>query len=721
MSREKKESPIARPIYPPEMDRRGFLKKLGVLGGGVIVSMTIGTPLVLARAPRSGFLGAKIPEDFNAFLRIGTDERIVCFTGKIEMGQGTMTSLPQLLAEELDAPYDNVDIVMGDTGLCPWDAGTFGSLSIRHFGVFLREAAAEAKGILKELAAEYLMCPVNRLATENGAVFDTANPVSRVTYGKLTKGKVIERRLKKVPPLKKAGDRKIMGTSIMRRDAYDKVTGRAKYAADFQPEDLVYAQILRPPAHGAELVKADVAEAKKVKGATVIREGDFIAVLHKYPDVAEKALSLVKAEYTTPKTGVNDKTIFDHLVKNAPAPNINDGKGDVEKGAGEADFVFEETYLDGYKAHAPIEPHAAVAVMLDGRMIVKASTQAPFTVQRIVADALKMPIDDVRVITPYVGGGFGGKVASRQAVEAARLAKLTGKPVQVAWSRSEEFFYDTFRPASVVKIKSGVTKDGKMVLWDYHVYSAGARGAEQFYDIPHYKITTYGHWMGNDGGHPFDIGPWRAPGASTNLFAREIQMNLMAAKVGMDPFEFRMANLSDERMIGVWKAAADKFGWKSDKPVSGRGYGLASGIDADTYVAFMAEIDLDRSSGAIAVKRIVCAQDMGFVVNPRGALLQMEGCITMGLGYALTEDMHFTDGRQIDRNFDTYKLPVFSMLPEIETVLVENPDHPPTGGGEPAIIGIGAAIATAVHDITGVMPRQLPMNPERILETIKAA
>lgn len=706
------------PVSSAAMDRRDFLKRMGMLGGGILVSFAIGDSSAWARTARSGFLGAGVPEDFNAFLRIGTDERVTCLTGKIEMGQGIITSLPQMLADELDVSYDAVDIIMGDTDLCPWDAGTFGSLTTRVFGVFLREAAAEAKGVLKELAADYLICPLERLKTENGVVFDRDHPENRVTYGHLTKGKVIERHLKDVPPLKKPDELRIMGQSFPRRDAYEKVTGRAKYAADYQPRGMVYARILRPPAHGARLVGVDVSAAEKMDGVKVVREGDFVAVLHRYPDVAAKALAAVKAEFTEPKTGVNDKNIFEHVVKNAPPPVVEDQKGDVETGAGLADFLVEETYYDGYVAHAPIEPHGATAMMEDGRMVVYASTQGPFSVQRSVAGALGMPMEKVRVITPYVGGGFGGKNPSGQAVEAARLAKMTGLPVQVSWTRAEEFFYDTFRPASVIKIKSGVDKAGKMVCWDYHTYSAGDRGAEQFYEIPHYRVVTYGGWHGGSGGHPFAIGAWRAPGASTNTFAREIHLNLMAARLGVDPLEFRLANLKNKRMIGVWKAAAEKFGWTPAKPPSGRGYGLASGIDADTYVAFMVEIDLDRDKGRVAVRRVVCAQDMGLTVNPRGARLQMEGCLTMALGYALTEDIHFSDGRLFDLNFDTYQLPTFTMLPKIETVLVDNHDHAPTGGGEPAVIGMGGAIATAIHDITGAIPRQLPMTPERIKEAI---
>jgi nicotinate dehydrogenase subunit B len=696
------------------MDRRQFLKRLGILGGGIVVYCTFGDSSLLA-ASREGYLGSNIPTDFNAFLRIGTDERVTCLTGKIEMGQGPITSLPQMLADELDMSFDNVDIIMGDTDLCPWDAGTFGSLTTRHFGPFMLEAAAEAKGVLIELAADYLICPIDRLKTENGVVFDKDNPSNRVTYGRLTKGKIIEKHLKKVPPLKPVSEYRISGKSFLRRDSFDKVTGKAKYSADIRLPGMLYAKILRPPAHGSELVKADTSAAEKITGVRVIREGNMVAVLHELPDVAEKAARAIKAEFKSPKTGIDDKNIFQHFLKSPPAPDIASQGGSLEQGEKLADIIVEETYLNSYVAHAPMEPHAAVAQYEKDKLTVWASTQTPFPVQSLLAQTLNMKLENVRVIPPFVGGGFGGKSASRQAVEAAILSKTVGRPVQVAWSRAEEFFYDTFRPAAVVKIKSGLNKAGQMVLWDYHVHQAGQRGSELYYDVPNHREAVYGGWRGPGREmHPFAIGPWRAPAANTNTYARELHINLMAAKAGVDPLEFRLKHLKDKRMINVLKAVAAKFGYTPAKLPSGRGYGIACGIDAGTYVATMAEVDVNKSTGAVQVKRVVCAQDMGFVVNPEGARIQMEGCITMGLGYALTEEIHFKDGEIFDMNFDTYQLPLFSWLPKIETVFVENNDLAPQGGGEPAIINMGGVLATAVHDAAGAKVLQLPMTPDRV-------
>jgi nicotinate dehydrogenase subunit B len=304
-------------------------------------------------------------------------------------------------------------------------------------------------------------------------------------------------------------------------------------------------------------------------------------------------------------------------------------------------------------------------------------------------------------------------------LEAARLAKLTGKPVQVAWSRGEEFFYDTFRPAAIVKIRSGTDGSGHIALWDYVVYFAGSDGAELFYDISNHREISRGSWQGASGSHPFATGPWRAPGTNTNSFARESQMDLMASKLGKDPLEFRMNHLRETKMRRVLSAGAQKFGWTPSSAPSGRGHGLACGIRSGAYVATFAEVEVDKSTGKVHMKRVVHAQDMGLVINPEGAKLQIEGSVTMGLGYALAEEIHFRDGEILDLNFDTYQIPRFSWLPEIETVLVDD-DSPPQGGGEPAIICMGAVIANAIYDATGVRMVQLPMTPERILAAMQS-
>ena len=696
------------------VDRREFLK---LTSTGLLVACAVDALFGRLDASTMQGRGGGAPADVNAYLHIGADGRITCLVGKIEMGQGAMTSLPQLAAEELDVPLESVDVVMGDTDLCPYDAGTWGSLSIRQFGPVLRAAAAEAKTVLLQMAAERLQVPVTDLAVDAGTIIHRTDRAKRVTYGQLTEGKRIERRLEGRAALEAVSAFTIVGRSAPRRDGIEKVTGRAKFAGDIVPPGALHARILRPPAHGATLASVDTSAAENVPGVRVVRDRDLIAVLHAQRDQADKALGLVKATYTPSPSRLTDESIFDHVAKTASAGNAAARGGDLAVGESLASIKFDETYRKGYVAHAPMETHTAVAAVENGKVTVWAGTQSPFGLKAQIVSALGLTPDNVRVITPYVGGGFGGKSTSSQGVEAARLAMAAGVPVRVVWSREEEFFYDTFDPAAVLTIKSGLDAARKIVFWDYSVAGAGGRGAAQFYDIPHHRTQVRGNAAGL---HPFATGPWRAPGANANAFARESQIDIMAARVGMDPVEFRLHNLTDARMRRVLETAAKAFGWTPKPGPSGRGVGVACGSDAGTYCVNMAEVKVDKSTGHIQVVRLLAAQDMGVVVNPDGAKQQMEGCLTMGLGYCLGEEEHFKNGELADTNFDTYQMPRFSMVPKIETVLLDSPDLPAQGGGEPAIVQMGGVLANAVFDAIGVRLRWLPMTPARVMAGIKA-
>jgi len=696
-----------------QQNRRDFFKRFGAGIFIVIALNDVATAQEEAARPRGGRPG--MPSDFNAYLRIAEDGHVTCYTGKIEMGQGIITSLAQMLAEELDAPFDSVDVVLGDTDLCPWDMGTFGSMTTRFFGPALRAAAAEARAVLLELAAEALKVPPSQLVAKNGVIFEQQNPANRVTYGQLAKGRKIERQLKDKPALKDISKFTISGQPVTRRDGEGKVTGKAQYSADIRLPGMLYAKILRPPAHDAKLKSVNTAPAKEIAGVQVVRDGDFVAVLHEFPDVAEAALEKIKAEFEVPEATYDDKTVFEHLQSVAPNPRVLRRGGDLEEGRKLAVKNIEATYLNSYVAHSPMETHAALASIENGKATVWASTQNPFGARGEIAQAIGFDAQNVRVITPFVGGGFGGKTHNRQAVEAARLAKAVGQPVQVMWTREEEFFYDAFRPAALVKINSGVDGSGKLVFWDYDVYFAGERGAEHFYDIPNHRTASRGSGFGGPASaHPFATGAWRAPGNNTNTFARESHIEMLAAAAGIDPVEFRLKNLNDQRMIRVLKTAAERFDWKPAQAPGKRGFGVACGIDAGTYVAAIAEVAVDKKQGTVQVKRVVCAQDMGQVINPEGAMIQLEGCITMGLGYALTEEVHFKGGKVLDTNYDTYKLPRFSWLPKIEGVLIAANETPPQGGGEPSIVLMGAVLANAIFDATGARLFQLPMTPDRV-------
>ncbi len=692
------------------LDRRNFLQ---LMGGGITVFFTVGIPAGVGEEVQQR---PSPPSDFNAYLRIGEDGRITVLTGKIEMGQGAMTALPQMLADELDVPLDMVDITLGDTALCPWDGGTFGSLCIRQFGPALRQAAAQARAVLLELAGEELELSADRLIVRDGVVMDADNPEHSVTFAALTRGERIERTVEGTAPPKPRSDYVVSGTPQMRRDATVKVTGEAEFAGDLRPEGLLYASILRPPAHGVELLEVDTTPAEQVEGAQVIRDGDLIAVLHEEPDLAAQALGLVEARWEAPGGGPDHDTIFEHLEAEAPEAVVYAEQGSLEQGIEASLQTVESTFYNHYVAHAPIEPHTATAHVEGDKATIWTSTQAPFRAQTSAARALGFPAENVRVITPFVGGGFGGKTGGGQTNEAARLSQLSGHPVQVAWTRKEEFFYDTYRPAALVKFTTGLDDQNRIVLWDYDNYFAGTRSSEVKYDVPHHRVVARGGWQGGSSVHPFSVGAWRGPGSCTNAFVIESQIDVLAATARMNPLAFRLHNLMDERMRRVLLTAANMFGHSFRRAPSGMGHGLALTDYHGTYVAAMAEVNVDRETGHVKVERVVCAQDMGECVNPAGAILQVEGCITMGLGYCLREGLRFRGGNILDHNFASYPLPRFSWTPKIEVRIVENREMPPQGGGEPAITLMGGLIANAVYDAVGFRSYTLPITPERILE-----
>ena len=703
---------------PSEVSRRKFLK---IFGGGIVVTVSANDLLALQEAPVRRRFGRALPDDFNAFLRIGEDGRVTCFTGKIEMGQGVVTSLAQMLADELEVSLDSVDMVMGDTDLCPWDMGTFGSMSTRFFGPPLRAAAAEAREVLLELAAEKLDAARDQLTVSDGVVSNTADPEQKISYAEIAKGQTIARRLDRKAVLESVEKFTIVGRPVNRTDAIAKVTGEAKFSGDIRRKGMLYASLLRPPAHGATLGEVDASGIEAVEGATMVVDGDLIAVLHATPDGAQRAIEKVAATWVTPELDLDEDSIFEHLLKVAPAGETLERGGHLDVGMSVSNVEARHTYLDGYVAHAPMETHTAVAEIAGGRCTIWASTQTPFRLQTEAAEALGLPENKVRVVPPFVGGGFGGKSANRQAIEAARLAKRTGRPVQVAWSRAEEFFFDTFRPAAVVKIDAGVGEGGRITYWDYTTYFAGSRGADHFYDIPHHRtVAAPGGWRGGPGTHPFATGAWRAPGNNTNTFARESHIDILAVQAGIDPVEFRLRNLTDKKMRQVLETTANRFGWLEVGAPSGRGQGIALGIDAGTYVGLAAEVDVDPATGKVKVERLVCAQNMGLAINPEGATIQMEGCLTMGLGYALAEQVRFSGGEILDTNFDTYEIPRFSWLPKIETIIIDAKNDPPQGGGEPAIVVVGAAIANAIFDAVGARVYRMPMTAERVRAALSA-
>jgi isoquinoline 1-oxidoreductase len=372
------------------------------------------------------------------------------------------------------------------------------------------------------------------------------------------------------------------------------------------------------------------------------------------------------------------------------------------------DRKLEQTYTVAYIAHAPLEPRAAVAEWTDGKLTVWTGTQRPFGVRSELADAFHISEDKVRVMVPDTGSGYGGKHSGECAIEAARLALATKKPVKVVWSREEEFTWAYFRPAGVIDVKSGVKNDGTITAWEFHNYNSGPSGIEGVYDIPNKNVQFH------QSKSPLRQGSYRGLAATANHFAREVHIDELAALVNMDPLQFRLKNLKDERMRAVLEAAANRFGWDKQKSTAGRGSGIACGFEKGGYVATCAEVSVGRPDGKVKLERVVTSFECGAIVNPKHLESQVEGAVVMAIGGALFESVEFDNGTILNARFSRYRVPRFSDVPSIDIVLLDRKDLPSAGAGETPIVGLAPAVGNAIFAVTKTRLRSLPLAPRGV-------
>ncbi|MBI3698605.1 MAG: molybdopterin-dependent oxidoreductase, partial [Acidobacteria bacterium] len=530
----------AGPAYHFELDRRGFFQ---VLGGGILVILTLEEASAQESGRRWRGSGAALPQQLGAWLHIAEDGAVTVYTGKVEVGQNARTSLTQVVAEELRAPLERVRLVMGDTDLTPYDMGTFGSMTTPVMVPRLRQVAATAREMLLDLAAEKWSAPRGDLVAEAGKIRNPKTGQS-AEFGQLTQGQKLAKTIQGDVAITPATEWKIAGRPVTKVNGRDLVTGKHRFTPDGRRPGMLYARVLRPPAFGSTLVSLDTRKAEEL-GATVVRDGDFIGVAAPQALVAARALAALEAEWkTTPQPSARE--LFD-LLKNGGAGAAQGGTriGSIEEGLAAADRTLDQTYTVAYIAHAPLEPRAAVAEWNDGKLTVWTGTQRPFGVRSELAQAFGMPEERIRVIMPDTGSGYGGKHTGEAALEAARLAKAARKPVKLVWTREEEFTWAYFRPAGVIEVKSGVRHDGTITAWEFHNYNSGASAIRTMYDIPHQRIEFH------PAKSPLRQGSYRALAATANHFARESHMDEVAHLVKMDPLEFRLKNLKDARLKAV--------------------------------------------------------------------------------------------------------------------------------------------------------------------------
>ena len=663
---------MAGPAYSFSFGRRGFFKTLG--GGIVVVSF-------LAKAQESGGgrarFGRAMPQQIGAWLHIDQKGAVTVFTGKVEVGQNARTSLTQAVAEELGAPVTSIEVVMGDTERTPFDMGTFGSMTTPQMVPQIRRAAAAARELLGEGAWETI---------------DFSKADQSLAKGVTTSGH-----------FKATADWKVLGTPVAKVHGREFVTGGHRYVSDMKLPGMLYGRVLRPERFDAKLVSADTSAAEAMNGVAVVRDTDFTGVAAPTPHAAQIALAAIKAKWTSPETQ-SSKTIFSELKKNVES-GAREESASVEKALAESEKKHEATYTIAYIAHAPLEPRAAVAEWNGDKLTVWTGTQRPFGVQGELAQAFHIPENQVRVIMPDTGSGYGGKHTGEAAIEAARLAKAAGKPVKIVWTREEEFTWAYFRPAGVIDVRSGL-KDGRIVAWEFHNYNSGGSGLNTLYDIPNrsekFIPTKY----------PLRQGSYRGLAGTANHFARESHMDELATLCGMEPLEFRLRNLKDERLRAVLQAAAERFGWGKRKPGAGLGYGIAGGFEKGSYVANCAEVHCEPGQ-APRVVRVVEAYECGAILNPDMLKNQVEGAVVQGLGGALFESIEFDNGRLLNARFSRYRVPRFRDLPSIEVVLVDRKDLAPAGAGETPIMTLAPAIANAIYSVTGERIRSMPLSVGR--------
>jgi isoquinoline 1-oxidoreductase len=691
--------------YRFDLDRRDFFK---FLGAGVVV-VSVLKPALVAQESGGGRQrrGESLPSQIDAWLHIGENGRVTVYTGKVEVGQNIRTSLSQAVAEELHVPLTKIELVMGDTQLTPFDMGTFGSRTTPTMNPQLRKAAAAAREILIGLAASQWKADRQQLVASDGQIVDPKSNHS-IEYTALLKGQQIAQDISADQPLIPATEWKVAGQPALKIDGHDFVTGKHRYPTDQNLPNMLYGKVLRPSSFNATLVSADTKKAEQM-GATVVQDGNFVGVAASSTQAAEAAVVAIHAEWKS-EPQISNKELFDFLRKDATQGKDASGDGDhyetgaVDQAMSSADHRLQQTYTVSYIAHVPLEPRAALANWNGDQLTVWTGTQRPFGVRGQLAEAFRIPEEKVRVLMPDTGSGYGGKHTGETAIEAARLARAAKRPVKVVWTREEEFSWAYFRPAGVIDVMSGVRNDGTITAWEFHNYNSGSAGIRTYYDVPNQRIVFH------EVHSPLRQGSYRALAATANHFARESHMDEIAYALKMDSLEFRLKNLKNERLRAVFEAAAKQFGWgKSKSP--GQGFGMGGGYEKLGNIATFAEVNVDSKSGDVKVVRVASAFECGAIVNPDNLRNQIEGSNVQGLGGALFEAIEFENGKILNGRLSQYRVPRFSDLPVLETVLLDRKDIPSVGAGECPMIGLAPAIANAIFDATGTRLRALPLVP----------
>ena len=747
--------------------RRQFLKGTGAL----IVSFNLfpSATDLFAQAMDSG--NTPDPTQLDSWLAIAPDGTVTVFSGKVDLGTGVETALAQMVAEELDVPFKQVKMASTDTARAIDQGVTAGSRTIERGGPQLRQAAAVARQELLKLASTRLGSPVNALTLKDGIVSVVGEPGKKVSYGQLIGGKQFNVRITatgsgwdmKVAPETKAKDPKdykIVGNSEPRVELPPKLTGEFTYAHDVRVPGMLHGRVVRPPTITSKPTTIDESSVKNIPGIVkVVQEESFVGVVATTEWAAIKAAKTLKVSWSEPATKMpaNAEAVYAYL-KNTKSfrDQVSVNKGNPDVALSQATKTYDATYHWPFQLHGMLGPSCSVADVDKDRITIWTGTQGSFGTRKALAELLGVPEKDVRVLF-YEGSGSYGRLSSDDASEdAALLARAVGKPVRVQWMREDEHGWEPKGPAQLDIVRAGIDSQGKIIAWDFvdrsfpltAITGSGMRllASRQIGRKP----EAQGNPNGTAGGgqiYSFDnqkcagpLIPWvqadetplrtsylRAPGDMARCFASESFMDEIASDLGVDPVQFRLRYLGEnKRGTDVLLAVAKKAGWQersSPGPTStgskATGRGVALFDRANTICSAVAEVEVDKSSGKVTVKRVIMSHDCGLIINPDGLKNQIEGNIIQSVSRALLEEVKFDSTGIKSLDWSSYPILRFSDIPEIDIVLINRPEMPALGGGEPSTGPVAAAIGNAIFDAVGVRLREAPFTPERVVAGLK--
>ena len=729
------------------MDRRQFSLGTLVVGFSLGSGVTSGQERAQEPARLPGSLQTN--RRLDGWIRIAADGTATVLTGKVELGQGILTALAQIAAEELDLPLSRLSIISGDTARTPNEGMTAGSQSVENSGLALRLAAAEVRGMLLELAAKRLGVAVDQLSVADGVI--SAADGRKVGYGELVAGLDIAREATAKTAPKPPASHRIVGKSVPRVDVPAKVTGGVAFVQDMRPAGMLHGRIVRPPRYGARLEQVDEAAARALPGVVaVVRDGSFLGVVATREEQAIKAREALRAsaKWNLGPELPDPARLFD-VIKSLPAKDAVIG---VKEGPAPANArTIEAVYTKPYTAHAAIGPSCALSEFADGKMTVWTHSQGVFPLRAELAKLLKLPAPSIRCVHVEGSGCYGHNGADDVAADAALLARaVPGRPVRLQWMRDDELAWEPYGAAMVMRAKAALGGDGKIADWEYELWSnshstrpmstsgtnvlaawhlaepqpmgpptsppqpagGGDRNAIPLYDFPRQRVI---HHFVQD--MPIRVSALRTLGAYANVFALESFMDELAAAAGADPVAFRLAHLKDPRARAVIEAVAAKSGWNpgaTGDGTRGRGIGFSKYKNLACYVAVVVDIEVDRANGTVRVPRAWAAVDSGLVINPDGLASQIEGGVVQSVSWTLKEAVRFDRAGILARDWESYPILTMAEAPVVEVELINRPNERPLGSGEGSQGPAVAAVANAFANATGKRIRDLPLDPARV-------